>query len=161
MLFSTYTSNYERCSKIYNATAQFDSDVFGHKLPAYSFYVPDMLHNGHDPEPDSDYVHQSTTSGLWFNAFLDMYLDDLRDQGTLVVATFDEVTWQNDDDSDPNNNNSIATILFGSGIDANTQDDSYITHYGVLRGVISNFDLGSLGRNDTNSTNGNLASILS
>jgi hypothetical protein len=160
LLFSTFTSNYNRCSKVYNATAQFDSDVFSHKLPAYSYYVPDMLHNGHDPESDSDYAHQPTTSGMWFNAFLDMYLDELKEQGTLVVATFDEATWQNDDDTTPNNNNAIATILFGHGITPNTKDDTYITHYGVLRGAITNFGLGSLGRNDTNGTNGDLTSLV-
>lgn len=160
LLFSTYTSNYTRCSKVYNATAQFDSDVFSHKLPAYSYYVPDMLHNGHDPESDSDYVHQPTTSGMWFNAFLDMYLDELDEQGTLVVATFDEATWQNDVDSTPNNNNAIATILFGHGITPNTKDDTYITHYGALRGAITNFGLGSLGRNDTNGTNGDLTLLV-
>lgn len=101
LLFSTYTSSYERCTKIYNASAQFDTDVFSHKLPEYSFYVPDMLHNGHDPESDSDYAHQSTTSGMWLNAFLDLYLDELTAQGTLVVASFDEATWQNDDDNVP------------------------------------------------------------
>lgn len=160
LLFSTYTDSYTRCSKIYNATGKFDDDVFSHNLPPYSIYVPDMLHNGHDPESDSDYAHQATTSGMWLNTFLDMYLDDLRDQGTLIVATFDEATWQNDDDYVPNNNDQIATLLFGSGIDPNTEDDSYITHYGLLRGTISNFGLGSLGRNDTNATNGNLALVL-
>ncbi|KAK3938222.1 hypothetical protein QBC46DRAFT_390688 [Diplogelasinospora grovesii] len=160
LLFSTYTTSYARCARIYNASAQFDSDVSTQKLPPYSFYVPDMLHNGHDPESDSDYLHQPTTSGMWLNAFLDMYLEELTDQGTLVVATFDEATWQNDVDTTPNNFNSVATILFGHGIDANSKDDTYITPYGMLRGVISNFGLGSLGRNDTNATNGNLASIL-
>ncbi|ODQ73978.1 hypothetical protein LIPSTDRAFT_71059 [Lipomyces starkeyi NRRL Y-11557] len=160
LLFTTYTSNYTRCSKIYNATAQFDSDVFSHKLPAYSFYVPDMLHNGHDPASDSDYVHQPTTSGMWFNAFLDMYLPALTAQGTLVVATWDEATWQNDNDNVPNNNNQVATLLFGQGITPNTTDDTYITHYGILRGAITNFGLGSLGRNDTNATNGDLSMFV-
>ncbi|KAL1963407.1 hypothetical protein VTN77DRAFT_8423 [Rasamsonia byssochlamydoides] len=160
MLFSTYTSNYTRCSKIYNATEKFDADVRSHNLPAYSFYVPDMLHNGHDPESDSDYVHQSTTSGMWLNAWLDMYLPLLEEQETLVVATWDEATWTNDSDSIPNNNNSIATVLFGHGITPNTKDDTYITHYGLLRGVISNFGLGSLGRNDTNATNGDLYALV-
>ncbi|KAL1985255.1 hypothetical protein VTN96DRAFT_8054 [Rasamsonia emersonii] len=160
MLFTTYTTDYRRCSKIYNATDKFDADVRSHSLPAYSFYVPDMLHNGHDPESDSDYVHQSTTSGMWLNAFLDMYLPALQEQGTLVVATWDEATWTNDSDSIPNNNNSIATVLFGHGITPNTKDDTYITHYGLLRGVIHNFGLGSLGRNDTNATNGDLYALV-
>jgi hypothetical protein len=160
MLFSTYTGNYTRCSKIYNATEKFVDDVKSHNLPAYSFYVPDMLHNGHDPESDSDYIHQSSTSGMWLNAFLDMYLPELIEQETLVVATWDEATWTNDSDSIPNNNNSIATILFGHGITPNTKDDTYITHYGLLRGVVHNFGLGSLGRNDTNATNGDLFTLI-
>jgi hypothetical protein len=160
LLFSTYTSNYTRCSKIYNATAQFDWDVKTHNLPAYSFYAPDMLHNGHDPMPDEDYDHQPTGAGIWFNAFLDMYLPDLTAQGTLVVASWDEATWQTDDAANPNNNNSIATLLFGYGITPNTTDDTYITHYGTLRGSITNFGLGSLGRNDTNATNGDLSTMV-
>ena len=161
LLFSTYTSNYTRCSKIYNATARFDEDVSAHTLPPYSFYVPDMLHNGHDPTSDEDYAHQSTSAGIWFNAFLDMYLPALTAQGTVVVASWDEATWQNDDDAVPNNNNSIATLLFGYGITPNTVDDTYITHYGTLRGSITNFGLGSLGRNDTNATNGDLSMLVS
>lgn len=160
MLFSTYTSKYERCAKLYDANNTFADHVKSHQLPAYSFYVPDMLHNGHDPMSDSDYVHQPTTSGYWFNSWLDLYLPELEAQGTLVVATFDEATWQNDDDSSPNNDNSIVTMLFGAGITPNTKDDSYITHYGLLRGAIQNFGLGSLGRNDTNATNGNLFDLI-
>ncbi|RHZ50289.1 hypothetical protein CDV55_101342 [Aspergillus turcosus] len=160
LLFSTYTSNYSRCAKIYNATAQFDDDVFSGNLPAYSFYVPDMLHNGHDPQPDEDYDHQPTGAGIWFNAFLDVYLEELTAQGTLIVASWDEATWQDDNDAVPNNYNSIATLLFGYGVTPNSKDDTYITHYGTLRGAITNFGLGSLGRNDTNATNGNLAELV-
>jgi hypothetical protein len=46
LLFSSYTTNYTRCSKIYNATDKFAQDVNDGSLPPYSFYVPDMLHNG-------------------------------------------------------------------------------------------------------------------
>lgn len=160
LLFSTYTSDYERCTKLYDANNTFADHVKSHQLPDYSFYVPDMIHNAHDPMSDSDYVHQPETSGYWFNSWLDLYLPELEAQGTLVVATFDEATWQNDDDSSPNNDNRMVTILFGAGITPNTKDDSYITHYGFLRGAIQNFGLGSLGRNDTNVTNGNLVDLI-
>ena len=66
----------------------------------------------------------------WFNVFVDMYLPELEKQGVLVVATFDETTWQNDDDSVPNNDNSIVTMvtmvtmLFGAGATLNTKDDT-------------------------------------
>ncbi|KAJ5496017.1 hypothetical protein N7539_001133 [Penicillium diatomitis] len=160
LLFSTYTGNYERCSKIYGANNTFADHVMSHTLPEYSYYVPDMLHNAHDPESNSDYFNQPNTGGQWLSAFLDLYLPELEAQGTLVVVTFDEATWENDAGSSPNNENHIATILFGSGIIPNTTDDTYITLYGILRGAIQNFGLGSLGRNDTNATNGNLFDLV-
>lgn len=160
LLFSTYTTSYDRCARLHDANGTFADDVRSGKLPPYSFYVPDMLHNGHDPLSDSDYVHQPQSAGLWLNAFLDLYLPELARQGTLVVATFDEATWQNDEDATPDNQNHVATILFGAGITPNTEDSTYITHYGLLRGAIQNFGLGSLGRNDTNATNGNLFDLV-
>ena len=51
-------------------------------------------------------------------------------------------------------------MLFGAGVAPNTTSDNYITHYGLLRGAIENFQLGSLGRNDTNATNGNLYDMV-
>ncbi|RSH82921.1 hypothetical protein EHS25_005911 [Saitozyma podzolica] len=160
LLFSSYTTNYTRCSKIYNATDKFAQDVNDGSLPPYSFYVPDMLHNGHDPASDSDYLHQNDEAGRWLLSFLDLYLPALQEQGTLVVASFDEATWTNDSDAVPNNNNSIVTMLFGSGVTPNTMDDTYITHYGALIGAINNFGLGSLSRNDTNVTNGDLTNLV-
>ncbi|KAE8345153.1 hypothetical protein BDV24DRAFT_159990 [Aspergillus arachidicola] len=160
LLFSSYTSKYERCSKIYGANNTFAEHVMSNTLPQYSFYVPDMLHNSHDPASDSNYFNQPNTGGQWLNSFLDLYLPHLEAQGTLVVVTFDEATWWNDEDSSPNNDNHIATILFGAGITPNTTSDSYITLYGMLRGAIQNFGLGSLGRNDTNATNGNLFDLV-
>ncbi|KAJ6143133.1 hypothetical protein N7471_002586 [Penicillium samsonianum] len=160
LLFSTYTTNYDRCSKLYDANNTFAEHVKTHALPEYSYYVPDMLHNCHDPESNSVYINQPSTGAIWFNSWLDLYLPELEAQGTLVVATFDEATWQNDDDSTPNNDNHIVTMLFGAGVTPDTKDDTYITTYGLLRGAIQNFGLGSLGRNDTNATNGNLYDLI-
>jgi hypothetical protein len=160
LLFSTYTTNYERCAKLYDANVTFAEHVKAHTLPEYSYYVPDMLHNSHDPESNSVYIDQPTTGAIWFNSWLDLYLPELEAQGTLVIATFDEATWQTDDDSSPNNDNHVVTMLFGAGVSPNTEDDTYITTYGLLRGAIQNFGLGSLGRNDTNATNGNLYELI-
>ena len=160
LLFSTYTTNYERCTKLYDANNTFAEHVKAHTLPEYSYYIPDMLHNSHDPESNSVYIDQPTTGAIWFNSWLDLFLPELEAQGTLVIATFDEATWQTDDDSSPNNDNHIVTMLFGSGVTPNTKDDTYITTYGLLRGAIQNFGLGSLGRNDTNTTNGNLYDLI-
>jgi hypothetical protein len=42
----------------------------------------------------------------------------------------------------------------------NTEDNTYITHYGMLPGAISSFGLESLGRNDTNATNSELLDLV-
>ncbi|EEA19292.1 hypothetical protein TMatcc_009424 [Talaromyces marneffei ATCC 18224] len=160
LLFSTYTTDYERCAKLYDANNTFYDHVMNHSLPKYTYFIPDMLHNGHDPESNSDYVHQPQTAAIWFNSWLDLYLPELEAQGALVVATFDEATWTNDNDYTPNNDNHIVTMLFGAGITPDTNDNTYITTYGLLRGAIQNFGLGSLGRNDTNATNGNLYDLV-
>ena len=160
LLFSTYTSSYERCAQLFDANVTFAEHVNAHTLPEYSYYIPDMLHNAHDPESNSVYIDQPTTGAIWFNSWLDLYLPELEAQGTLVIATFDEATWQTDDDTSPNNENHIVTMLFGAGVTPNTKDDTYITTYGLLRGAIQNFGLGSLGRNDTNATNGNLYDLI-
>ncbi|KAJ5710319.1 hypothetical protein N7488_004475 [Penicillium malachiteum] len=160
LLFSNSTSSYERCEKLYDANNTFYDPVMSHTLPEYSFYVPHMLHNTRDPESNSNYAHQPNTGAIWFKSWLDLYLPELEAQGTLVVATFDEATWQTDDDYFPNNDNHIVTMLFGAGVTPNTKDDTYITTYGLLRGAIQNFGLGSLGRNDTNATNGNLYELI-
>lgn len=131
-----------------------------HTLREYSFYVPDMLDYAHDPTSDNTYFKQPNTGGEWLNSFLDLCLPHPEAQGTLDVATFDEATWWNDDDSDPNNDNHIVTILFGAGVTPNTTDDSYITLYGMLGGAMQNFGLGSLGCNDINATNGNLFDLV-
>lgn len=54
----------------------------------------------------------------------------------------------------------VTTTLFGHRIEPNTKDDSYITYYGMLCSTITDFKLSSLGRNNTNYTNSNLAMVL-
>ena len=39
LLFSTYTDSYSRCSKIFNASAQWDADVFSGNLPGVYTYT--------------------------------------------------------------------------------------------------------------------------
>jgi len=134
----------------------------------FSFYVPDMLHNSDNPESDSDYDHQPTTSGMvqCIRRHVPSRIGKAGSSGCCNVRRSGEATWQNDDDSVPNNDNSIVTMvtmvtmLFGAGATPNTKDDTCMTHYGLLRGVAMNFGLGSLGRNDTNTTNGYLRSFV-
>lgn len=106
-------------------------------LVAYSFYTPNMKHDGHDTN--------AQTAGAWVKKFLDdTYPEKLR-QGTLVVVTFDE--------SGGNSDNRIYTLFLGDMVKpANQQDPNALakpyTHYSVLRTIEDNFGLEPLTAND-------------
>ncbi len=110
-------------------------------LVAYSFYSPNMNHDGHDTTVD--------VAGAWVRKFLqEAFPENLR-QGTLVVVTFDE--------SGGNEDNRIFTLFLGDMVkDANQQDPQalarHYTHYNVLRTIEDNFGLEPLTENDRNAT---------
>jgi hypothetical protein len=110
-------------------------------LVAYSFYTPNMNHDGHDTN--------AQTAGAWVKKFLsDTFTDKLR-QGTLVVVTFDE--------SGGNTDNRIYTLFLGDMVKpANQQDPKALArpynHYSVLRTIEDNFGLEPLTANDRNAT---------
>jgi hypothetical protein len=110
-------------------------------LVAYSFYTPNMNHDGHDTN--------AQTAGAWVKKFLsDTFTEKLR-QGTLVVVTFDE--------SGGNADNRIYTLLLGDMVKpANQQDPKALAkpynHYSVLRTIENNFGLEPLTENDRNAT---------
>jgi phosphoesterase family protein len=106
-------------------------------LVAYSFYSPNMNHDGHDTTP--------AVAGAWVKKFLDDSFPQKLRQGTLIVVTFDE--------SGGNEDNRIFTLFFGDMVKpANQQDPAALskryTHYSVLRTVEDNFGLAPLTEND-------------
>jgi Phosphoesterase family len=110
-------------------------------LVAYSFYTPNMNHDGHDTS--------AQVAGAWVKKFLnDTFPEKLR-QGTLVVVTFDE--------SGGNSDNRIYTLFLGDMVKpANQQDPKALaklyTHYSVLRTIEDNFGLEPLTANDRNAS---------
>ena len=106
-------------------------------LVAYSFYTPNLNHDGHDTTVQ--------TAGAWVRKFLgSTYPEKLR-AGTLVVVTFDE--------SGGNEDNRIYTLFLGDMVkDASQQDPAMLhrryTHYNVLRTIEDNFGLEPLTSND-------------
>jgi acid phosphatase len=106
-------------------------------LVAYSFYTPNMNHDGHDTTVQ--------VAGAWVRKFLDdTFPEELR-PGTLVVVTFDE--------SGGNEDNRIFTLFLGDMVkDASQQDPAVLkrhyTHYNVLRTIEDNFGLEPLTTND-------------
>ncbi|PYX46330.1 MAG: hypothetical protein DMG79_16745 [Acidobacteria bacterium] len=106
-------------------------------LVAYSFYTPNMNHDGHDTN--------ARTAGTWVKKFLDSAFTEKLRKGTLVVVTFDE--------SGGNADNRIFTLFLGDMVKpANQQDpkalDKRYTHYSVLRTIEDNFGLEPLTAND-------------
>lgn len=106
-------------------------------LVAYSFYTPNMNHDGHDTT--------AAVAGAWVKNFLDRTFPPNLRQGTLVIVTFDE--------SGGNEDNRVFTVFLGDMVkDANHQDPKALarryTHYSVLRTIEDNFGLEPLTAND-------------
>lgn len=110
-------------------------------LVAYSFYSPNMNHDGHDTTV--------IVAGAWVRKFLDESFPEKLRQGTLVVVTFDE--------SGGNQDNRVYTVFLGDMVKpANEQDAAalghYYNHYSVLRTIEDNFGLKPLTANDRDAT---------
>ena len=106
-------------------------------LVAYSFYTPNMNHDGHDTTAE--------VAGAWVRKFLDETFPENLRKGTLVVITFDE--------SGGNEDNRIYTVFLGDMVKpANQQDPAtlakHYNHYSVLRTIEDNFGLAPLTSND-------------
>jgi acid phosphatase len=106
-------------------------------LVAYSIYIPNMNHDGHNTSVQ--------IAGAWVKKFLDDSFPEKLRKGTLVVVTFDE--------SGGNKDNRIFTLFLGDMVkEASQQDpkvlDRHYTHYNVLRTIEENFGLEPLTAND-------------
>ena len=106
-------------------------------LVAYSFYTPNMNHDGHNTNVQ--------IAGAWVKKFLDDTFTERLRKGTLVVVTFDE--------SAGNKDNRIFTLFLGDMVKEASQQDPKVldrryTHYNVLRTIEENFGLEPLTAND-------------
>jgi acid phosphatase len=106
-------------------------------LVAYSMYIPNMNHDGHDTNVQ--------VAGAWVKKFLDETFPEKLRQGTLVIVTWDE--------SGGNADNRIHTIFLGDMVKEPSQQESNAlakryTHYNVLRTIEDNFGLEPLTAND-------------
>ncbi len=106
-------------------------------LVAYSFYTPNMNHDGHDTNAE--------VAGAWVRKFLDQTFPASMRKGTLVVVTFDE--------SGGNVDNRIYAVFLGDMVKDGSQQDpaalaKHYDHYSVLRTIEDNFGLPPLTAND-------------
>jgi hypothetical protein len=128
--FKNIQSNPKECAKIESSTDFLHDWTTGH-LPEYSFFSPDLDHDGHDTS-----VLASTQ---WLKPFLETLLKDpVRMKGTLIIITYDEAG------AEPTNQ--IYTLFLGPVVKSNFEYHAKTSPYDVLRTIEDNFDLGTLGK---------------
>lgn len=146
--YPSITGNPERLARIVEAS-EFETDLANGTLPTYSWYTPNLIHDGHslaetekkfDPRDHDRHVNIDNVA-----AFLHGFLGDdpiaKFPVGTLIYITFDEAYPY----SDPY---AIYSLLIGDMLPAGTQRFEPYNHYSQLASVEINFGLGSLRRND-------------
>ncbi|KAL9553289.1 hypothetical protein MBANPS3_003348 [Mucor bainieri] len=145
VIFDSVGLNATRSKNIVGAD-QFTKDITANSLPNWMFYTPNMLNDGHDTS--------ASYAGNWLTTF---YKNTLSNSNllskTLILITFDE-------NASSSKRNQVWSLLLGN-IPANlkgTTDSTFYTHFSSLSTVEHNWDLGNLGRQDTNK---NLANVYS
>ncbi len=146
--FPTITDDAQRSACIVDAS-ELESDLKNGTLPHYSWYTPNLIHDGHsitnteeryDPQDENRHVNIDNIA-----AFLERFLGDdpiaRFPSGTLIYITFDEAYPYND-------HYGIYSLLIGDMLPAGTQRFEPYNHYSQLASVELNFGIGSLHRND-------------
>lgn len=152
--FPSIVSNPKRLAKIVNAD-EFEKDLYAtpaSKLPHFSFYVPNLLHDGHNVTEE---LYRPAANNIDLGsdtANLDNMADFLKEllgddpvskfpPETLIVLTFDEAYPYPF-------GYGIYTLLLGDFLQAGTINTEPVNHYTLLRSIEDNFGLGSLNRHD-------------
>lgn len=141
--FNNVRENPARLANIVNAK-RLQADVKNNALPQFSWYTPNIQHDGHSPPDDfqpTNPLRHVNFIAQWLKGFLTPLLANPKFmKGTLVVVTFDE--------SVPHADNHVYTVLLGDMVNPKTVESEMFNHYSLLRTVEENFKLGNLGRND-------------
>ena len=153
--FPSIVSAPDRLARIVNASefeTDLNQDTLPHRLPHYSFYVPNLLNDGHNvtkelfrPAANNIDLGPDTANLDNMARFLQSFLGDdpvsKFPPETLIVITFDE--------SYPYPfEYGIYTLLIGDFLEPGTINTEPVNHYSLLRSIEDNFGLGSLHRHD-------------
>jgi hypothetical protein len=138
-------------------------DALNGTLPEYSWLTPDVWGDGHflwgtldEPDRREALIDQQAA---WLQSFFSVLNfpgpDSRLPPRTLVVVTYDESDFNKayqtveNDASEYDGPNQIYTVLLGDMIVPGTVEREGYNHYSLLRTVEQNFELGDLGKNDT------------
>ncbi|KAJ7192447.1 phosphoesterase family-domain-containing protein [Mycena pura] len=141
IIFDAISQDPDRAKRIRNFN-DFANDVVHGKLPQWVFVTPNMVNDAHDTDID----FAASFLEYWF---IPLLTDPrVNDEDTLIILTFDE------NDSDMfDQQNTVYTVLLGGAVPLElrgTTDDTLYTHYSTISTVQANWNLKSLGRQDTN-----------
>ena len=153
--FPSIVSNSKRLARIVNAN-EFETDLNSqtvpHQLPHFSFYVPNLLNDGHNvtkelfrPAANNIDLGPDTANLDNMKKFLKSFLGDdpvaKFPPETLIVISFDEAYPYPFDYG-------IYTLLIGDFLEPGTINTNPVNHYNLLRSIEDNFGLGSMKRHD-------------
>ncbi|KAF8845480.1 hypothetical protein BDN67DRAFT_460873 [Paxillus ammoniavirescens] len=149
VIYDSVGLNSTRAARIRNFN-DFAVDVDNNTLSQWIFVTPNIRNDAHDTT-----IEYATD---WLTYWLVPLLQDpnFNTPKTLILLTFDE-------NEDYNINNQVYSVLLGGVIPQNlwnTTDDTFYTHYSTLTTVENNWDLGNLGRQDTNKTVSNVFAFV-
>jgi hypothetical protein len=151
MSFTNVSADNSRCTKhIVNASV-FQDDITNGTLPAFSFFTPNLVHDGHDTGTE--------VADQWFQKIFGPLLEDPKFADVLLVATFDENSCNTigagdtpEDDAKKarcvGDQNIVYTALVGSLVKPGSSSNVKYDHYSLLKTIEQGFGLGDLGKND-------------
>lgn len=128
----------------------FAVDVGNNSLSQWIFITPNLRNDAHDTSVGY--------TASWLTYWLLPLLNDpnFNTNKTLILLTFDE-------NETYTIGNSVYSLLLGGVIPQamkNTTDSTFYTHYSTISTVENNWDLGNLGRQDTNKTLANVFNLV-
>lgn len=149
VIYDSVTNISTRAARIRNFN-DFAVDVGNNSLSQWIFVTPNLRNDGHDTN--------AAYAAAWLNFWLVPLLSDpnFNTAKTLIMITFDE------NETYTIGNNVYGLLLGGVVPQAmkNTTDSTFYTHYSTISTVENNWDLGNLGRQDTNKTVANVFNLV-
>ncbi|KAF7354359.1 Phosphoesterase-domain-containing protein [Mycena venus] len=149
VVFDAISQDSSRAKRI-RTFNDFANDVVNGTLPQWIFVTPNMVNDAHDTTIDF--------AASFLEYWLLPLLTDPRVNGedTLILLTFDE-------NHTSTEQNRIFALALGTAVPLNlrgTTDDTLYTHYSSISTVEANWNLKSLGRQDTNPIVSNVFSFV-
>jgi phosphatidylinositol-3-phosphatase len=146
--FDSVRLNPERCQANDVPLPQLDADLANNVLPNFSFIMPDMCNSGHD-------CSLEVTDRWVGNMVSKLQSSDALGGNSLIIVTFDEGNDKNTASCCGLANKAggrIATVLISPQAKPGFTDGTPISHYGLLKTILTAWKLPDLGKTSASET---------